>query len=108
MPTTTTTTKATFTGTVEWEYDESGSKTHDVVIRVRSANGRTCDFPTGIRVFMLWESPEDFRDERYYVHSSGNGTKTFRSKRETDSYVNDLLRAKGWQIDVEEKGSYEI
>ena len=107
MPTTTTTTKATFTGTVEWEYDESGSKTHDVVIRVRSANGRTCDFPTGIRVFLWWGNPRDFREERFSVYSDGGG-KTFRSKREVESYINELLRGKGWQIDVEEKGSYEI
>lgn len=103
-----TTTKATFTGTVEWEYNEDGSKTSDVVIRVRSANGRTCDFPTGIRVFIWWENPRDFREERYNVYSGGSGTKTFRSKHETESHINELLRAKGWQIEVEDKGSYEI
>lgn len=104
-----TTFNASLTGTLELEYDESGSKSFDVVLKL--PGGKTFPLP-GYRVFLGWRGP-NYTDPYWSVETPSSLVLITSSLHANDvlRYISEHLTSAGWEVKEEappEPVNYDI
>lgn len=92
----------TFTGELDYEYNEDGSKTSDVFIK--SKFGR---IPLNIKVKSFYSKDKDMKIVSFGVYS-GHTTAFFSTEESAIKYLIELVKEKGFEVKEEAITNFEI
>lgn len=97
----------TISGELVFEYNEDGSKTHEVMLKLKSGKLISLNIREKINF------SEDFKKKTYSIYESNilttnSSVRTFKTKEDANRYIFSLIEKQGYEINEEVIPNYDI